>query len=84
LLYQNYPNPFNPSTFIKFDVSKGSFVSLKVFDALGREVVVLVNEDLRPGTYEADWNASQYPSGVYFYQLSTDGFNKTMKMILVK
>lgn len=83
-LSQNYPNPFNPSTFIKFDVSKGSFVSLKVFDALGRGVATLVNENLKPGTYEADWNASSYPSGVYFYRLSTEGYNKTMKMVLIK
>ncbi len=83
-LSQNYPNPFNPSTYIKFDVSKGSFVSLVVFDALGREVAVLVNEDLKPGTYEADWNASQYPSGVYFYTLRTEGFTETKRMVLIK
>lgn len=83
-LQQNYPNPFNPSTFIKFDVAKSSFVSLRVFDALGREVAVLVNQDLKPGTYEADWNASSFPSGVYFYRLSTEGYSKTMKMVLVK
>ncbi len=83
-LSQNYPNPFNPSTFIKFDVSKSSFVSLVVFDVLGREVAVLVNEDLNPGTYEADWNASSYPSGVYFYTLRTEGFTETKRMVLVK
>lgn len=83
-LHQNYPNPFNPSTFIKFDVAKSSFVILKIYDALGREVAVIVNEDLKPGTYEADWNASNYPSGVYFYKLLTDGFSETKKMLLVK
>ncbi len=83
-LYQNYPNPFNPSTFIKFDVAKSSFVTLRVFDALGREVAVLVNQDLKPGTCEADWNASNYPSGVYFYSLSAEGYGKTKKMILIK
>jgi hypothetical protein len=83
-LSQNYPNPFNPSTYIKFDVSKGSFVTLKIFDALGREVAILVNEDLKPGTYEADWNASNYSSGVYFYTMRTEGYTQTKRMVLIK
>ncbi|MBZ0201853.1 MAG: T9SS type A sorting domain-containing protein [Ignavibacteria bacterium] len=97
-LHQNYPNPFNPSTFIKFDVPIDSRlrgndnVVLKIYDALGREVAVLVNEDLKPGTYEADWNATQYPSGVYFYRLVVgdntnnggNGFTETKRMVLVK
>ncbi len=83
-LQQNYPNPFNPSTFIKFDVSEGSFLTLKIFDALGREVAILVNEDLKPGTYEVDWNAINYPSGVYFYTLRTEQFTETKRMVLIK
>ncbi|MBZ0201854.1 MAG: SBBP repeat-containing protein [Ignavibacteria bacterium] len=89
-LQQNYPNPFNPTTKIRFDVPIDSRlrgndnVVLKIYDALGREVAVLVNENLKPGTYEADWNASSFPSGVYFYTLKTDGFTETKKMILIK
>ncbi|RPI13399.1 MAG: T9SS C-terminal target domain-containing protein [Ignavibacteriae bacterium] len=91
-LYQNYPNPFNPSTKIQFQiphsrgVSAGRGVSIKltIFDMLGKEIAVLVNEPLSPGTYEIEWNASDYPSGVYFYRLITDGFTQTNKMILIK
>jgi photosystem II stability/assembly factor-like uncharacterized protein len=83
-LSQNYPNPFNPSTFIKFDVSKSSFVSLKIFDALGREIAALVNEQLKPGTYQVDWDGTNYTSGVYFYKLYTESYTATKKMILVK
>jgi hypothetical protein len=84
LLYQNYPNPFNPSTRIKFDVSRSSFVSLKIFDVLGREVAILVNEDITPGTYKVDWDAAALPSGVYFCRLQTKSFNTARKMILLK
>jgi hypothetical protein len=83
-LYQNYPNPFNPSTKIKFDVPKSSFVKLTVFDMLGREVEVLVNEKIQPGSYEYYWNASKYTSGVYFYRLQTDDFVQVRKMLLIK
>jgi hypothetical protein len=61
-----------------------SFVKIVVFDMLGREVEALVNEKLSPGSYSIDWNASQYPSGVYFYRLTTEGFSETKKMILLK
>jgi hypothetical protein len=83
-LEQNYPNPFNPSTNIKYELPKNSFVKIVVFDMLGREVEALVNEKLSPGSYSIDWNASQYPSGVYFYRLTTEGFSETKKMILLK
>ena len=83
-LNQNYPNPFNPSTNIKYELPKNSFVKIVVFDMLGREVEALVNEKLSPGSYSIDWNASQYPSGVYFYRLTTEGFSETKKMILLK
>ncbi len=83
-LSQNYPNPFNPSTKIKFDISKASFTELKIYDAAGREIEVLVNMDMAVGSYEADWDATAYPSGVYFYKITTSGFSRTRKMILLK
>lgn len=84
-LYQNYPNPFNPVTKIKFDIPKNIIVKIKIYDILGREVETLVNEKLVPGKYEIDWQAANYPSGVYFYRIETDGeFEKTGKMILLK
>jgi len=83
-LYQSYPNPFNPSATIKFDLSKQSTVKLIIYDAIGREIAVLVNGDLKAGTYSADWNASGSASGVYFYKLESGDFVQTKKMILVK
>lgn len=89
-LFQNYPNPFNPSTKIKFDVPLDSRlrgndkVTLKVFDVLGREIAVLVNEMLKAGTYETEWDGTKYPSGVYFYKLITSDYTETRKMVLVK
>jgi photosystem II stability/assembly factor-like uncharacterized protein len=83
-LSQNYPNPFNPQTKIKFDVPKASFIKLIIYDLLGREVVTLVNKELRPGTYEADWNASSFSSGVYFYRIVSGDFIETKKMVLMK
>jgi hypothetical protein len=83
-LFQNYPNPFNPTTNIKYQIAKSSFVNFKIYDMLGREVETLVNEKQLPGTYETTFNASQYPSGVYFYRLTTEGFSETNKMILLK
>ncbi|RPI13887.1 MAG: T9SS C-terminal target domain-containing protein [Ignavibacteriae bacterium] len=83
-IYQNYPNPFNPNTNIKFDIPEKSFVKLAIFNSLGQEIASLVNEELNAGTYNADWNASNYPSGVYFYKLTTGSFTETKKMILLK
>lgn len=85
-LEQNYPNPFNPSTKIKFQIpNRNSITLLKIYDILGREVTTLVNEiNLPAGTYEADWNASNYSSGIYFYRLITGNYVETKKMILVK
>jgi hypothetical protein len=89
-LSQNYPNPFNPTTKIRFDIpsmSKNSVpVKLIVYDVLGRELSVLVNDILAPGTYEYEWNASNYSSGVYFYSLKAgdNSFSDTKKMILTK
>jgi Secretion system C-terminal sorting domain len=83
-LRQNYPNPFNPSTRIRYDVPQNSFVKLVVYDILGREVSVLVNEHLKPGEYEAVWTADNMPSGVYFYNLTANGFSETKKMLMIK
>ena len=83
-LSQNYPNPFNPITKIKFQIAKLGDARLIIYDALGRKVATLVNEQLQPGTYEADWDASNYPSGVYFYKLETDRFTVTKKLVLLK
>ncbi len=83
-LSQNYPNPFNPLTNIRFSVPKSGFVKLTVFDVLGRKVETLVNENLNAGTYNADWNALNHSSGVYFYRLDTDELSLTKMMILMK
>lgn len=83
-LFQNYPNPFNPNTNIKFQVAKLSDVKLIIYDEMGREIETLINEELKPGIYEAEWDASNYPSGVYFYKLMTSEFTETRKMVLVK
>ncbi len=83
-LAQNYPNPFNPETNIKFSVPNEGFVSLKVFDVTGKEVLTGVNEVLRRGFYNLLLDASHLSSGVYFYRLSANGFSKVMKMVLIK
>ncbi len=83
-LSQNYPNPFNPVTGIEFSIPKSSFIKLVVYDIQGREVETLANQKLNAGTFKVTWNASNYPSGVYFYKLHAEGFNETKKMILVK
>jgi hypothetical protein len=83
-LDQNYPNPFNPSTTISFGLPSKSFVSLRVFDALGREVSILLAEELPAGTYARQWNAGNAPSGVYFYRLQAGSFADTKKLLLLK
>jgi len=89
LLYDVYPNPFNPSTKIKFDILSNverqtSNVKLIIYDVLGREVARLINQELKPGSYEINWNAGDFPSGVYFYKLSAGNFSQTKKLILIK
>ncbi|MBL7127983.1 MAG: T9SS type A sorting domain-containing protein [Ignavibacteria bacterium] len=83
-LYANYPNPFNPATKIKFDIPEKSFVKLTVYDALGREINTLVNNELTPGSYAAEWNGAGYSSGIYFYRVVADDFIETKKMSLIK
>ena len=84
VLYQSYPNPFNPSTTIKYSLPQSDNVSLKVFDILGREVAVLINEYKTAGIYTVEFNASRFASGVYFYQLRAGDFVEAKKMILMK
>jgi len=83
-LFQNYPNPFNPSTNIKFDIVKLGAVKIVIYDALGRESEVLVNEVLSPGSYNADFNAANLPSGIYYYKIITADFSDVKKMLLIK
>jgi hypothetical protein len=90
-LFQNYPNPFNPVTNIRFSIAENGkekkengTVSLKIFNSLGKEVAILVNEKLGSGEYEVKWNAADFPSGIYFSKLETDNFVQTKKMILLK
>ena len=99
-LSQNYPNPFNPVTKIRFSIpnavilsgAKNPDIKLVIYDALGSEIQTLVNQSLSPGTYEVDWDASAYPSGVYYYMIkagdpstsSGQVFKETKKMVLMK
>ena len=83
-LEQNYPNPFNPTTKIKFDVVRLGNVKIVVYDVMGREVQTLVNESLKPGTYEASFDGSSLNSGVYFYKISAGEFSQTKKMLMIK
>jgi hypothetical protein len=91
-LEQNYPNPFNPATTIKYSIpekvksqnSKFKNVTLKIYDILGREIAVLVNKEQKPGYYEVNWDASNQPSGVYFYRIQAGPYIETKKMILLK
>ncbi len=84
VLGQNYPNPFNPSTRISYFVPKESFVSIKVYDFLGGEVSTLVNETKSTGSYELSFDASNLPSGTYFYTMTADNYSSINKMVLIK
>jgi flagellar hook assembly protein FlgD len=89
-LYQNYPNPFNPSTTIKFDIQANgkrqmTNVKLVIYDVSGKEAETLIDKELNSGSYSADWNASSFASGVYFYSLIINGNRfETSKMVLLK
>ncbi len=83
-LLQNYPNPFNPTTVISYQLPVNSYVTLKVYDLLGREVAMLVNERKNAGTYSVQWNASGLSSGIYFYRLDANEKREMKKMMLVK
>ncbi len=85
-LSQNFPNPFNPTTNIKYGLTKSGFVTLKVYDLVGREVATLVNQNQNAGTYIVDFKANDYglTSGIYFYKISSGDFSQVRKMILTK
>ena len=83
-LYTNYPNPFNPTTKIKFELPKDEFVKITVYDLSGKAVSELVNERLKAGVYETDFNGSNLSSGTYFYRIETNYFVETRKMVLIK
>jgi hypothetical protein len=83
-LSQNYPNPFNPLTTISYSIPLKAYVSLKVFDLLGREVATIVSEEIKAGNYSKQWNANTIASGVYFYRLQAGFFTETKKLILLK
>jgi hypothetical protein len=83
-LSQNYPNPFNPTTNIKYSLPKNSYVTLDVYDALGKKVSSLVNGEKQAGVYEVEFNGSKLSSGVYFYQFVTSTFTATKKLLLMK
>lgn len=90
ILSQNFPNPFNPVTSIKYEIPKTGFVTLKIFNELGMELISLVNETKQQGSYEVTWDASNYPSGVYFYELNAGDptspklVTDRKKMVLIK
>jgi hypothetical protein len=84
MLGQNYPNPFNPSTKIEFSLPKDEFVTIKVFDLIGREVSSIVSKNLKAGSYEVEFDAGKLSSGVYFYRMNAGSFSETKKMIVVK
>ena len=83
-LKQNYPNPFNPSTNIQYDLPKDNFVTIKIYDLLGKEVLILVNEEKTAGSYIISFNASNLSSGIYYYKIKAGSFEQVRKMILLK
>ncbi len=84
VLHQNYPNPFNPKTIIGYQLSKAGYVTLKVYDILGREIARLVDEFKLPGVYAEELYAKSLPSGIYFYRLTSSNYSQTKKMVLLK
>jgi len=83
-LYQNYPNPFNPTTNIKFDIVKNGNVKIVVYNSLGKQVSELVNSSMQPGSYEVNFDATNFASGIYYYRISTNDFTNVKKMLLIK
>jgi hypothetical protein len=83
-LSQNYPNPFNPTTTIKYGIPQDGLVTIKIYDLLGRELIKLVNENLKAGYYSATFNGQNFASGIYFYRIQSNNFVQTKKMVLIK
>ena len=84
VLYQNYPNPFNPETTIKYIIPQNSFVILKIYDLLGREIETLVNEDQNYGIHKVKWNGNHFPNGIYICKLQAGNFYDIKKLIYIK
>ncbi|MBK7158388.1 MAG: T9SS type A sorting domain-containing protein [Ignavibacteria bacterium] len=84
LLEQNYPNPFNPNTNIRYTIEEAGYTSLTVYNSVGIELSALISENLQAGSYSAEFNAENYPSGVYYYKLTSGDFTQVKKMILLK
>ncbi|NNG26099.1 MAG: T9SS type A sorting domain-containing protein [Ignavibacteriaceae bacterium] len=84
ILHQNYPNPFNPTTNIRFQIADIRFVTLKIYDLLGNEVITLVSEELSAGSYNVEFNGSALPSGLYIYRLITPDFSDSKKLMILK
>ena len=84
IIKQNYPNPFNPSTKMNFSIPQSENVMLKIYDVLGRQITTLVNEEKPAGNYTVEFDGSNLPSGVYFYQIHAGDFIETKKMLLLK
>jgi hypothetical protein len=83
-LKQNYPNPFNPATNIEFGLPKNTHVKIYIYDMLGKLVDMILDEELKAGSYKLDWSAKELTSGVYFYRLETPEFTQARKMVLLK
>ncbi len=83
-LFQNYPNPFNPATIIRYELPERSFITIRVYDVLGKEIAILVNEEKLSGSYEVEFDGKGLASGIYYYRITTDNFSQTKKMILLK
>ncbi len=83
-LGQNYPNPFNPVTNFEFRIADFGFVRISVYDITGKEIEVLAESEMKPGTYKVSWDAKDHPSGVYYYKMSSRSFTETKKMVLVR
>jgi hypothetical protein len=83
-LLENFPNPFNPTTSIKYRIPEDSFVELRIFDILGREIITLINEKQEAGNHTVQFDASNLPSGIYIYRIVSGTFTATKKMILLK
>ncbi|MBK8550226.1 MAG: T9SS type A sorting domain-containing protein [Ignavibacteria bacterium] len=84
ILEQNFPNPFNPVTVIRYALAQSNFVTLKIYDVLGKEVLTLVNEKQHAGNYEIEFNAENFFSGVYFYKIEAGDFSDVKRMLLIK
>jgi len=83
-LAQNYPNPFNPTTKIRFQIPQQLFVTIKIFDVLGNEVVTLVQEEKSAGEYDLTWETENLTSGIYYYRITAGDFIQTRKMVFLK